>query len=296
MDIYVSQKRCLVQTELLAGWLQRSKAVPLTIRIQTIHKEHVYWRASKPKEMLKVLVSHSWHWKSIYLCAPPDWDDDLQPVRDNVPLLETLHLKRHSGGQSLLAVFVNAALLHDVHLAYACVPKVILPWHQITTFKGSLLYVSECLIVLRHCHQMKECHLFDVVEEDYPESIQVTHKCLEWLEITQSENAIISLLLDLCTLPSLRRLQCCSPLIIEETVSIRSFIQRSGCILESLSFDSIFLSEEDAIVSLQISHVSWNSKLLWKFEKRYPPNFWLPQLHQIRLSFRILGVSQFEAM
>ena len=254
VDFCLSKKRYSVQTELLAGWLQRSKAVPLTIRIQTIEKECEYWRESKPTEMLKVLVSHSWHWKNIYLYAPPEWDDDLQPVRDNVPLLETLHLKRHCDGQSL-AVFVNAPLLHDVHLIYAYVPEVILPWHQITTFKGNQLYVLECLTVLRHCHQMRECHFFFVVEDEEPLQtallpVGLTHKCLEWLEITRARNAIISLLLNICTLPSLRRLRCCSQ-SIKETVSITSFIQRSGCILENLSFERIFLSEEDAIVCLR---------------------------------------------
>jgi len=259
VDLYLSKKRYLVQTELLAGWLQRSKAVPLTIRIQTIYTERKYWLESKPTEMLKVLVSHSWHWKNIYLCAPPDWDDDLQPVRDNVPLLETLHLERRCDGaddrRRSLAVFLNAPLLHDVHLIRAYTPEVILPWHQITTFKGNKLYVSECLTVLRRCHQMRECHFSVVVEDDEPMQtpplpIAVTHNCLEWLEITRAKNAIISLLLNLCTLPSLRRLQCCSQ-YIKETVSITSIIQRSGCILENLSFERIFLSEEDAIVCLR---------------------------------------------
>ena len=257
VDLYLSKKRYLVQTELLAGWLQRSKAVPLTIRIQTIYTEREYWRESKPMEMLKLLASHSWHWKNIYLCAPPDWDDDLQPVRDNVPLLETLHLERCWDGAAdyfpSLTVFVNAPLLHDVHLIYTYFPKVTLPWHQITTFKANHLYVAECLTVLRHCYQMRECHFSVVTEDDEPLlPIGLTHKCLEWLEITWARNDVISLLLNPCTLPTLRRLECCGGHErIRETVSITSFIQRSGCILESLSFDKIFFFEEDAIVCLR---------------------------------------------
>jgi hypothetical protein len=253
VDLYLSKTRCLVQTELLAGWLQRSKAVPLTIRIQTV--EHRYWRKSKPTEMPKVLVSHSWHWKNIYLCGPLEWDDDLQPVCDNIPLLETLHLDRHCDGR-LLTMFMNAPLLHDVHLMFAYVPEVILPWHQITTFKGNQLYVVECLALLRDCHQMRECHFSIVIEDDEPMQtpllpIGLTHKCLEWLEITRGENSIISHLLNLCTLPSLRHLHLSCSRYIKETASITSFIQRTGCSLENLSFERIFLSEEDAVICLR---------------------------------------------
>jgi hypothetical protein len=107
--------------------------------------------------------------------------------------------------------------------------------------KGNHLYVVECLTVLRDCHQMRECHLSLVTGEYEPMqtpllSIGLIHKSLEWLEITRSGNAIINLLLNRCTLPSLRRLQCCSRRR-KETVSITSFIQRSGCILEPLPYE-----------------------------------------------------------
>lgn len=260
VDLCLSTKRYSVQTELLDEWLQRSKAVPLTIRIWSKEQECGYWQLTTPTEMLRILVSHSWHWKDVNLYAPHQWDGDLQPVRDNLAMLDTLRVTHPTVAEHHRSfdMFENAPSLHEVHLIYVYVAEVTLPWHQITTFRGDRLYVDECLKVLGYCPQMKKCH-FSPIIGDYelerahlwPEAL--THESLERLDITKTDAAIIDPLLDLCTLPALRRLRIgCKRLLAEgATVSITPAIRRSACILENLSMEQAFLSEEEAISCLQ---------------------------------------------
>jgi len=302
VDLCLSTERYSVQAELLDEWLQRSKAVPLTIRIWSKEQKHGYWQSTTPTEMLRILVSHSWHWKNVKLYAPHQWDGDLQPVRDNLPILDTLHITHPTVAEHHRSfdMFENAPSLHEVHLIYVYVAEVTLPWHQITTFRGDRLYVDECLKVLWHCPQMKNCH-FSPIIGDYelerahlwPEAL--THKSLEWLDITRTDAAIIDSLLDLCTLPALRRLRIgCNRLRAESaTVSITPAIRRSACILENLSMEQAFLSEEEAmtclqdipsLVTLQISIQSpkkISAKFLYALSSTDKPL--LPNLRSLRL-------------
>jgi hypothetical protein len=258
VNLRLSKERYSVQTELLDEWLQRSKAVPLTIRIWSGEQECGYWQSITPTEMLRILVSHSWHWKSVNLYAPHQWDEDLQPVRDNLPMLDTLRVTHPTIAEDRsFDMFENAPSLHEVDLISVYVAEVTLPWHQITTFRGDRLYVDECLKVLWYCPQMKKCY-FSPIIGDYdlerahlwPKAL--THESLERLDITMTDISIIDPFLDLCTLPALRRLRIgCNSRVVGATVSIMPAIRRSACILEKLSMEQAFLSVEEAISCLQ---------------------------------------------
>ena len=259
VDFCLSEERYSVRTELLDEWLQRSKAVPLTICIWSKEQEYGYWQSTMPTEMFRILVSHSWHWKNVKLYVPHQWDGHLQPVRDNLPMLDTLHITHPTVAEHHRSfdMFENAPSLHEVHLIYVYVAEITLPWHQITTFRGDRLYVDECLKVLWYCPQMKKCH-FSPIIGDYdlerthlwPEAL--THESLERLDVTMTNAAIIDPFLDLCTLPALRHLRIgCNSRTEGATVSITPVIQRSACILEKLSMEQAFQSEEEAISCLQ---------------------------------------------
>lgn len=259
VDFCLSKERHSVRTELLDEWLQRSKAVPLTIRIWSKEKECGYWQSTTPTEMLRILVSHSWHWENVDLHAPRLWDTALQPIRDNLPMLDTLRITLPTVSAHHLSfdMFENAPSLHEVHTTYVYIAEVRLPWHQITIFRGDHLYVDECLTVLWHCPQLKKCYFSPIINDDdlarthlLPEAL--THKSLERLDITNTDASLIDPLLDLCTLPALRRLRIeCNRHIDDTTVSITPTIRRSACILENLSMEEAFLSEEEAISCLQ---------------------------------------------
>ena len=258
VDFCLSKEQYSVRTELLDEWLQRSKAVPLTIRIWS-KEERSYWQSTTPTEMLRILVSHSWHWENVNLYAPYQWDGDLQPIRDNLPMLDTLCVIHPTIAEHRsFDMFENAPSLHKVHLIYVYISEVTLPWHQITTFRGDYLYVDECLKVLWCCPQLKKCYFSPIIGDYDLERAQLwpealTHESLERLDITMTDAAIIDPLLDLCTLPALRRLRigCNSRIDSDATVSITPVIRRSACILEKLSMEQAFLSEEEAISCLQ---------------------------------------------
>ena len=259
VDFCLSKERYSVRTELLDEWLQRSKAVPLTIYIWPEEQEWDYWQSTTPTEMLRILVSHSWHWKNVDMYAPYQWDGDWQPIRDNLPILDALRVTHPTTTQyhRSFDMFENAPSLHEVHLIYFNVAEVTLPWHQITTFRVDFIYVDECLEVLWYCPQLKNCYFCPIISDDdlerthlWPEAL--THESLERLDITTTDAAIIDPLLYLCTLPALRRLRIdCNNRTAGATVSITPVIRRSACILETLSMEQAFLSEEEAISCLQ---------------------------------------------
>ncbi|KAJ7452890.1 hypothetical protein FB451DRAFT_676321, partial [Mycena latifolia] len=121
-----------------------------------------------------------------------------------LPLLQRLTLKHYLEDEApSVRVFRDAPQLREVVLEGGSMPtRLVLPWHQLTTFAAKGASVADGLFVLRSAPRLTTCTFLNMLEGIGDEHERVTHASLMDLSLSNGAGAIIQYL----DLPALRDL------------------------------------------------------------------------------------------
>ncbi|KAJ7088838.1 hypothetical protein B0H15DRAFT_287330 [Mycena belliarum] len=234
----------------LRTWLLRSGDCPLAISLR--YPAHFHEPRAPDlhlSEFLYALLPHIKRLEHLELIMP---FEHLHAIQGDIEMPLLRHLTfgpsdlppdADEPEYAVLTLFANAPQLAHVVLADCFVPaRLFLPWAQLTHLEGCCLYEQECMAILCAADCLVECTLTVCGLPDYrlpiPAAPPQPHLRRLTLLCTQSSDANHTAVLDRVTLPALRTLQ------IAETGSgaallrsLEAFIERSGCVLESLRID-----------------------------------------------------------
>ncbi|KAJ7491106.1 hypothetical protein FB451DRAFT_987920, partial [Mycena latifolia] len=143
-------------------WLSRSRSCPLFLNIR-IRSEELFLAP-----LIAILSAHSARWCEVELIIPytaflafafPAGLPMLKQITvgtfnmDDTPYEET-------------TVFSAATQLRQAHVLLTnyneSTPIFALPWAQLTSFTGTTLKQTECMLVLTEATALVDCHLFDM--------------------------------------------------------------------------------------------------------------------------------------
>ncbi|KAK7062141.1 F-box domain-containing protein [Favolaschia claudopus] len=262
-------------------WLKRAKKCPLSIRIcgELVANDtfHIF---------IKVLRRHSQDIQSLELHLDSEdieTMDSLLPHGLDLALLESLVINvpfdedDDPAESTALAMFQNSPVLRIVRLSFAYTSFIVLPWQQLSEFRGQAYTVGACLEALRLMPNLLRC-AFAAYELNVDEVCEiVVHGCMQHLtllaEMTDGDEDTLtsSHVLRFLTLPVLQTL------IVERTDYFDAdefdlFLNRSSPPLRKLTVRPI-----DQTMVLHVSPILLTLDLieleLWSCDCAFIPRF-----------------------
>ncbi|KAJ7218654.1 hypothetical protein GGX14DRAFT_541436 [Mycena pura] len=215
----------------LRCWLQRAGDHALALDMTSSHT---------PQSIFPLLAPYSMQWET-FMCSvevPYPMDE----IKGRLPLLRTLTIESNIP-KALITAFSNAPLLREARLVFV---SIALPWVQLSTL--SLVgWKRDCLQILQQTLNLEVLTIshFDVSWHTHPAtSVHCRLDRLRSLTFEYIPYASAGIdFLDFLTLPALTHLE-----VAKHNGSLRrpashvhllNFIERSRCLLRSLSFGLI---------------------------------------------------------
>ncbi|KAJ7204639.1 hypothetical protein B0H12DRAFT_468714 [Mycena haematopus] len=223
-------RKLTAQSERLKTWLSRSGSCPLALDL-SIHPSTE--NPSLDSQLLQMAVLCKERWEHVVLCLT---FEHLHILQGNMPLLRHLTFGLHTCPSSAaipVNIFDCAPRLKDVGLTWGFEKCAInLPWHQLTRLNASLLYVEECVEILRDATNLVHCS-FGICGTAPPTPIptfpvvhrHLSHLILQLTDLDYVFSISLSPLFDNLTMPALLTLQVYEPGITLH--SLGEFISRN---------------------------------------------------------------------
>ncbi|KAJ7342618.1 hypothetical protein DFH08DRAFT_747973 [Mycena albidolilacea] len=187
-----------------ACWIERAGPALLSF---TLGKHPNHSSTPTSSAILLPIVAHSGQWRNVSLSLP--YKDLISEhfefgVHGRLPALETLQIQGMSAPLTPVDAFEEAPKLRAVVLKRIPPTLILLPWRQLTQFRGERLDAMECLHVLRWAVSLVECTFARVDEHMGESTLLPPHLPLTVLHLRGS--FVCSDILAYLTLPSLREL------------------------------------------------------------------------------------------
>ncbi|KAF7330942.1 F-box domain-containing protein [Mycena venus] len=223
---------CILGARRLAEWVERAGSSPLSLVIgnpPTI--------SPTTPVILDSILRLSMQWRNVGLHLPSEdfTTEKFQSLHGRLPCLEELHLARYNElGMTVVTAFEQAPNLRTVVLDGVSPTAILLPWAQLTHFRGDEFNGLECLHALRSASSLVECNFIHVKNQYMRESALLPpHLGLKVLYLT-GELVCLDILC-LLTLPALSELNFRDGDRFELHEQFLSFLSRSHPPLEQLS-------------------------------------------------------------
>ncbi|KAJ6544178.1 hypothetical protein B0H19DRAFT_1169842 [Mycena capillaripes] len=269
-------------------WMERAGSSPLSF---IIHQKERYPPNKAAKILPSILdLSIQWRHVDLRLSFKDLTRENFQSgLRGRLPSLQTLRIQSY-GRPTTITAFEHAPNLRSVVLEGLPPTMLLLPWKQLTHFKGESLDGMHCLHVLRLAVSLVECN-FHRVEQDMTETALLPpHLALKVLHLT-GQLACLDILCIL-TLPALLELELDDGdgVGIESHQEFSSFLSRSRPPLHRLTLHryqplihSFSLLPHLTILEMQDLSVDEMSSLLRDLQVRDSVAF-LPNLRYLVVS------------
>ncbi|KAJ7625771.1 hypothetical protein FB45DRAFT_1060401, partial [Roridomyces roridus] len=217
----------MIQTQ-----LSRTGSLPLHIHYEW--REHGSWQPGEEGPMWDLLRRESNRWESLHIhCSTWELAERLEPflqpakrrldglatvefIVDSDYVVNSRQWDLFSSAPRLSTVFLTSKTHND------CSPNFIIPWSQITHYRGSY-YTAKQLDILRSCTHLVECSLRFFNQSGARTDVPVVLPHLLRLHVTSSEIPTY------ITAPSLQEL-----LIENTSLTLTPFLERSSCHLLTL--------------------------------------------------------------
>ncbi|KAF7985150.1 hypothetical protein HWV62_7716 [Athelia sp. TMB] len=128
-------------------WISRTAGYPLSVQL--------VWLSQAPDKdwvsLLDIIIPHAARWRSLKIDIASDRrEHHLSAIRHNIPMLDTVHISQMS---EWLDIFELAPQLRRAtfNINTAALPKLRLPWAQLTYCRPGRLSVAACLGMLQRC-------------------------------------------------------------------------------------------------------------------------------------------------
>ncbi|KAJ6544181.1 hypothetical protein B0H19DRAFT_1169848 [Mycena capillaripes] len=226
----------------LAEWVDRAGSSPLSFIL--FRRESFAPIPTSPAILLPILAL-SRQWRDVDLRLPyMDFvtEEFQSGLRGRLPVLETLRitaLADISTKTTTVTTFEQAPNLRTVFLERLAPALILLPWKQLTHFRGERFYGMDCLHVLRLAVSLVECKFAGVDQDIEQTALLSPHLGLKVLDLTGE--AVCLDLLCVLTLPSLRQLRFTDIGTSQYHEEFVSFLSRSHPPLQHLSLHSGYL-------------------------------------------------------
>ncbi|KAJ7164509.1 hypothetical protein C8R46DRAFT_1099744 [Mycena filopes] len=217
------------QAYILGIWLQRSGALPLSMRIGN-------WNIGLTvAELIPTVLLHRTHWEYLEINL---LRSELVAIEGPMPLLRQLNLTvqdcRDDSDVSPVAL-LDVPLLRSVTLDDNTTRHVALPWAQITSLTLHRVYAEECSPLLVQTCNLVHCRLYLV---DYDPSVPLPRVSLPYLQtltmMAQGTDPVVGYL-DTFVVPALLTLQVPESFLGPNPIErLSSFIATSGCKLQDV--------------------------------------------------------------
>ncbi|KAF7294656.1 hypothetical protein MIND_01002400 [Mycena indigotica] len=300
-SIDLTSAKGMIPSESLELWLSRSQNMPLTINVDDAGCEEPradpqYWM------VYEELCRHAQRWQSVTFNIPfaAIW---CLPTQQPLKLLKGLKFGSEEEDQPVpgqaLESFATAPQLRAVDITLDAsgavyIQGIHLPWHQLTTFRGTLFATYECAFVLREATNLVDCRFSDVSTGMVSDSPPKPHFQLCELQM-DARNLITCLdLLPFFSFPNLKRLALGS-LVREGRSQIswsvfNSLLSRSSCSLVRLDISVNNIKWTDSLVecfsllpSLEHMEIFWFNEESSITPLLQTSNALLPRLHTLVL-------------
>lgn len=252
---HISQPQNLhTQATMLLQWLNRSKSLPLTIKLSFLDEEAWISRNS-PTDIIDVVLQFSDRWRNVDMVLPISWYGRLRSAQFNS--LEVLHIRppgpvKYYGKR--LRGFSNAPKLRIISYDSFFLRYLDLPWMKLTNASIGGPSIDEVLEFVSRCPDLMHLHIIDptVDQGTFPVALR-THFSLQNLSFTMHHNEgdfiPPNFVINLLKTPFLQSISVellptdnNSPL-----PSIAALIKRSNCQLIQVTILGPQLDEEEVI-------------------------------------------------
>ncbi|KAK1226655.1 hypothetical protein PQX77_010367 [Marasmius sp. AFHP31] len=235
--------------------ISRSKRHPLTIRFRSFFNHTT--------DVMKLLIQNCDRWYDVELALSRRILGHyvFHDIQGKVPLLKELTLSCSGEGpvDEPLDVFRDAPALRTLRLSSTMVsPKVILPWHQIHSLilegcTNSQLYST--LLLFPHTRNIEITEVISDEDVSIPGSSILSNARMLYISINYDDE--LTLLDHLFTFLELPKLQTIRIHQLEsdghwDGTPLRECLLKSSCIVTSLRFDGLPISDEHMISLLQL--------------------------------------------
>ncbi|KAJ7178155.1 hypothetical protein C8R46DRAFT_1075981 [Mycena filopes] len=233
---FYPQRSC----HLLTISLDRSGAFPLSIRVGEPAEAPRLGGANNEPGLAQVVATaaqHSARWEYVDLCiiAPLS---HLPAVELPLPFLRTLRLGdvRTFG---TTPTFFAAPILRKLNLEVCGGIPSIFPWSQLTVLDVGWIRARDCLNILALLINVVHCRLkvqHWIARDNEPRNVTLHHLETFIFETASSWEDPPSSILDMLTLPALKRLSIVEMLLARDdpVATLTAFVARSGCVLLEL--------------------------------------------------------------
>lgn len=240
-------------------WLERSATCPLSLMLRERIDQRDYSREERAL-VLDTILPSSHRWQDVEIFALRDTVDGLSPIRNALPLLQSLALRMY--GTNVVQpcrcdAFELAPALRMVDLGFGVSPTSFkLPWTHLTNFSSrhTPYTPTECLEILRLCPNLTSCSLGLI--SDYPIESTTPHlRHCRLINFRISPESNHGSFFDCLTLPALRTV-CLDPQKTSRSNSwpgqqVLDLLQRSLCTLEKFTWGLDSVKIENIIRCLE---------------------------------------------
>ncbi|KAF5328873.1 hypothetical protein D9619_011456 [Psilocybe cf. subviscida] len=247
-----------IQAAVLLQWLNRSKSLPLTLKI-SFKNEDDWISRSSPSAIIDTFLQFSDRWQNVNIILPISWYGRLRLAPFSS--LEVLHLRppgpvKYFG--KMLRGFSRAPKLAIISYDTFFLRYLDLPWMNLTSATIGGPSIDEALEFVARCPDLTCLHLIDptVDQGTFPVALR-THFFLKHLSfsIRQSADDIISpnTIIDLLKTPFLQSIMITLPSTDNDSPlpSITRLVMRSKCqLLTHVTVHGPHLDEEEIIYFL----------------------------------------------
>ncbi|KAF7348478.1 DNA mismatch repair protein 2 [Mycena venus] len=213
--------------DILDTWLSRSGCLPLSIEMEFM------WEFV-PEEVFSILAHHCARWEYVTLAIC--FECDLAAIQGAMPLLRQLEIRFEGYSPPSSPIrFRELPRLRSATLWDISNPTDFLPWFQLTSLTLLLDHLHKATTILRQAVNLVHCFLV-LPDEEVPTS-DVRLPCLELLVMTRfvPEDNVPTQYLEILITPALRTLEILEAFLQPHPIeTLRSFISKSGCRLQSL--------------------------------------------------------------
>ncbi|KAF5362876.1 hypothetical protein D9758_007016 [Tetrapyrgos nigripes] len=228
----------------------------------------------------KVLISESPRWRTISLGVPEHYDAQLLAVKEKLPLLHTLHLKR-SEFKDVMDAFEVAPSLRIVNLeTNRGISRLKLPWHQVSSFSTKYAKCGTAYAALFKAAEATEITLSQCFN---PDSLRrslgiINHKLHSLSIVVGGQESNFHHWFNWLTLPRLTTLNVagaendppdsCTDVFLNDCFP--TFLSRSSCTITSLSFTNLPLSDVQVLAIIaslpSLSHLTVHERASQPFK------------------------------
>ncbi|KAF9005016.1 hypothetical protein BDQ17DRAFT_1470920 [Cyathus striatus] len=227
ISIFISRgTRYPIQVELLQGWLERARGLPLTIKLvwdlQLIFQlclNDVEAERNDPTSIINLLFAHAKQWKAIDLLLEPNWYHHFEDCSYDFPLLESIAIRRPDvtiePGWTRLDIFGRCPKLRELKIEnFRSSDLGLVPWSSIQTLIVVGNTTEDTIRILSETKNVRLVYLSEITRESWIGSADeesITLPGLESFTITESASIDIRLLMNRLILPGAQIVQMATP-------------------------------------------------------------------------------------